>query len=134
MARLTGASIDDVQSRRLDVARDFATTHGVHVVLKGHRTIVASPDGKLSINMTGNPGMATGGTGDVLTGAIAAWIGQLRDVDAATKLAVYLHGLAGDLSEAEEGEVGMIAGDVAARLGEAVLDLTGRRRKPAPKQ
>ena len=106
----------------------------MHVVLKGHRTIVASPDGKLSINMTGNPGMATGGTGDVLTGAIAAWIGQLQDVGAATKLAVYLHGLAGDLAEADEGEVGMIAGDVAARLGEAVLDLTGRRRKAPPKQ
>ena len=65
--------------------------------------------------------------------AIAAWIGQLRDVDAATKLAVYLHGLAGDLAESEEGEVGMIAGDVVARLGEAVLDLTGRRRKTPSK-
>ena len=132
MARLTGLSIGAVQARRLDVARDFATSRHVHVVLKGHRTIVATPAGKAFINSTGNPGMATGGTGDVLTGTIAAWIAQLRDVEAAATLGVYLHGLAGDLAAVDCGEVGMIAGDVLSRLGAAVLDLTGRRRRPAP--
>ena len=130
MARLVGLSTEAVQANRLDVARDFATSHRVHVVLKGYRTVVVSPDGRTSINLTGNAGMATGGTGDVLTGMIAAWFGQLLDAEAATRLAVYLHGLAGDLSEADEGEVALIAGDIVARLGDAVLDLTARRRKP----
>jgi NAD(P)H-hydrate epimerase len=129
MARLTGRSIDDVQAHRIDVARDFAMAHRVHVVLKGHRTLVATPDGKTFINMTGNPGMATGGAGDVLTGMIASWYGQLLDGEAAAKLAVHLHGLAGDLAEADEGEIALIAGDIVARLGDAVLDLTARKRK-----
>ena len=129
MARLTGLSIDDLQTHRLDVARDFASTRHVHVVLKGHRTVIATPEGKAFINLTGNPGMATGGTGDVLTGMIAAWSGQLLDVEAACKLAVYLHGLAGDLADADEGEVAMVAGDLLDRLGDAVLELTARRKK-----
>jgi NAD(P)H-hydrate epimerase len=131
MARLTGLSVEDVQAHRLDVARDFATTHRVHVVLKGHRTIIATPEGETFINLTGNPGMATAGSGDILTGMIAAWAGQLLDAGAACKLAVYLHGLAGDLAEADEGEVAMTAGDILARLGDAVLDLTAKRKKPA---
>lgn len=129
MAALTGLSIEEVQANRLAVARDFASTHRAHVILKGHRTIVASPEGQTFINLTGNAGMATAGTGDVLTGAVAAWTGQLLDAEAACQLAVYLHGLAGDLAEADEGEVGLIAGDVVARLGDAVLELTGRRKK-----
>jgi NAD(P)H-hydrate epimerase len=132
MARLVGLSIDDVQAHRLEVARDFAVTHHLHVVLKGHRTVIASPDGTVAINLTGNPGMATGGAGDVLLGMIAGWFGQLLDADAAARLAVYLHGLAGDLAEADEGEVALIAGDIVDRLGDAVLDLTARRRRPAP--
>ena len=135
MARLTGLAVEDVQSHRLDVARDFATTHRVHVVLKGHRTIIASPDGRTAINLTGNPGMATAGTGDVLTGMLAAWFAQLLDADVAARLAVYLHGLAGDLAEADEGEVALIAGDLLTHLGDAVLELTAKRRKPAdPRQ
>jgi hydroxyethylthiazole kinase-like uncharacterized protein yjeF len=128
MAGLTGLSIDEVQKHRLDVARDFATTHRVHVVLKGHRTIVSTPEGRTFINVTGNAGMATGGTGDVLTGALAAWMGQLLDAEAATKLAVYLHGSAGDLAEADEGEVSLTAGDLASRIGDAILELTARRK------
>jgi NAD(P)H-hydrate epimerase len=131
MARLVGLSIEDVQKHRMEVAREFASTHHVHVVLKGHRTIVAAPDGTVAVNLTGNPGMATGGTGDVLLGMIAAWLSQLLDADAAARLAVYLHGLAGDLAEADEGEVALIAGDVVDRLGDAVLELTARRRRPA---
>jgi len=134
MARLVGVSTDDVQANRLEIARDFAVTHRVHVVLKGHRTIVASPDGRTSINLTGNPGMATAGAGDVLTGMIAAWFGQLLDADAASRLAVYLHGLAGDLAEADEGEVALVAGDIIDRLGDAVLELTARRRRTGESQ
>jgi hydroxyethylthiazole kinase-like uncharacterized protein yjeF len=131
MARLVGVSVEDVQQHRLDIARDFAATRRLTVVLKGHRTIIATPDGKTFINLTGNAGMATGGTGDVLTGMVAAWLGQFLDAEAAAKLAVYLHGCAGDLAEADEGEVGMVAGDLVDRLGDAVLELTARRKKPS---
>ena len=130
MARLTGLTIEQVQAERLEVARNFAATHHVHVVLKGHRTIIATPEGHAFVNLTGNPGMATGGTGDVLTGMIAAWFGQLLDAEAACKLAVYLHGLAGDLAEADEGEVAMTATDIIARLGDAVIELVARKKRP----
>jgi NAD(P)H-hydrate epimerase len=129
MARLIGASIEDVQRNRVEIAREFATAHQVHVVLKGHRTLVASPEGRVSVNLTGNPGMATGGSGDVLTGMIAAWFAQLLDAEAACHLAVYLHGLAGDLAEADEGPQAMTASDIAGHLGDAVLELTARRRR-----
>jgi len=128
MGRLVGMSTDEVQSSRLEVARNFAVAHHVYVVLKGHRTLIATPDDKIFINPTGNPGMATGGTGDVLTGMIAAWLAQLLDAEAACKLAVYLHGMAGDLAEADEGEVSMTATDVAGHLGDAMLELTARRK------
>ena len=130
MARLVGRSIADVQAHRLDVARDFAVSHHLYVILKGHRTLVATPTGRVFINPTGNPGMATGGTGDVLAGMVGAWLAQLLDAEAACTLAVFLHGLAGDLAAADEGETAMTATDVAERLGRAVLDLTGRRRAP----
>jgi hydroxyethylthiazole kinase-like uncharacterized protein yjeF len=131
MARLTGLTVEAVQANRVEVARTFAVNHRLHVVLKGHRTVVATPDGKAYINLTGNPGMASGGTGDVLTGIVAAWFAQLLDTSDAAQLAVYLHGLAGDLAAADEGEVAMVAGDLVDRLGDAVLELTStRRRKP----
>jgi ADP-dependent NAD(P)H-hydrate dehydratase / NAD(P)H-hydrate epimerase len=128
MARLVGMTTDEVQSSRLEIARNFAVAHHVYVVLKGHRTLIATPDAKVFINPTGNPGMATGGTGDVLTGMIAAWLAQLLDPEAACKLAVYLHGMAGDLAEADEGEVAMTSADVAGHLGDAMLELTARRK------
>jgi hydroxyethylthiazole kinase-like uncharacterized protein yjeF len=128
MARLLNTSIEAVQHDRLRHAREFAAAHRLHVVLKGHRTLIAGPEGRTFVNLTGNAGMATGGTGDLLTGMIAAWFAQLLDAEAACKLAVYLHGAAGDLAEADEGEVALTAGDVAARLGDAVLELTARRR------
>ena len=131
MARLVKMPVESVQASRLDVARDFAVQHRIYVVLKGYRTLIATPDGKVFINPLGNPGMATGGTGDVLTGVIAAWLAQLLDAEAACKVGVYLHALAGDLAEADEGEIGMTAGDLAAHLGDAVLELTARRRAPA---
>jgi hydroxyethylthiazole kinase-like uncharacterized protein yjeF len=128
MARLVGMSTDEVQASRLEIARNFAVSHHVYVVLKGHRTLIATPDGKVFINPTGNPGMATGGTGDVLTGMVAAWLAQLLDAEAACKLAVYLHGLAGDLAEADDGEVSMTAGDLARHIGDAITELTARRK------
>jgi NAD(P)H-hydrate epimerase len=128
MARLVGMSTDEVQASRLEIARNFAVAHRVYVVLKGHRTLIATPDEKVFINPTGNAGMATGGTGDVLTGTIAAWLAQLLDAEAACQLAVYLHGMAGDLAEADEGEVSMTAGDLAGHLGDAVMEVTARRK------
>src|SRR4029450_10247305 len=127
-ARLVGMTTQEVQASRLEVARNFARAHHLFVVLKGHRTLIATPDEKIFINPTGNPGMATGGTGDVLTGMIAAWLAPLLDAQAACKLAVYLHGMAGDLAEADEGEVSMTASDVAGHLGDAMLELTARRK------
>jgi NAD(P)H-hydrate repair Nnr-like enzyme with NAD(P)H-hydrate dehydratase domain len=100
----------------------------VYVVLKGYRTLIATPEGHVSINPTGSPGMATGGTGDVLTGMLAAWLAQLLDAEAACKIAVYLHGAAGELADANEGEVSMTASDLAGHIGDAVLELTARRR------
>jgi hydroxyethylthiazole kinase-like uncharacterized protein yjeF len=128
MARLVGMSIEEVQASRIEVARNFAAAHHLYVVLKGHRTIIATPDERTFINPTGNPGMATGGTGDVLTGMIAAWLAQLLDTDAACRLAVYLHGMAGDLAEADESEVAMTAADLAGHIGDAILELTSRRK------
>jgi NAD(P)H-hydrate epimerase len=110
------------------VARNFAASQKLYVVLKGYCTLIATPDEQVLINPTGNAGMATGGTGDVLTGMIAAWLAQLLDAEAACRVAVYLHGLAGDLAEADEGEVSMTAGDLAGRIGDAVLQITARRK------
>jgi len=128
LARLVNVSVEAVQHDRLNYARDFASAHRAHVVLKGHRTIIAGPENRAFVNLTGNAGMATGGTGDLLTGMIAAWFAQLLDAEAACKLAVYLHGTAGDLADADEGEVALIASDIANHLGDAVLELTARRR------
>src|SRR6185436_4261160 len=111
MERLLNVSIEQVQSDRLAHAREFATSHRVHVVLKGHRTVIAGPDGRSFVNLTGNAGMATGGTGDLLTGMLAAWFAQLLDAEAASKLSVYLHGAAGDLAESAHGQTALISSD-----------------------
>ncbi|MBI4478004.1 MAG: NAD(P)H-hydrate dehydratase [Acidobacteria bacterium] len=128
MARLLGITTEEVQGNRVQIARDFASHHRLYVILKGHRTIIATPKGEVFINPTGNPGMATGGTGDVLTGMIAAWFGQLLDAEAACKIAVFLHGAAGDLADADLGEVAMTAGDLLDYLGDALLEVTARKR------
>jgi NAD(P)H-hydrate epimerase len=128
MARLVNRSIDEVQRDRLDVARDFASARRLHVVLKGHRTIIAGPENRAFINLTGNPAMSTGGTGDVITAMISAWYGPLLDPEAACKIGVYLHGSAGDLAEADEGEVSLIATDLVANIGDAILELTSKRK------
>ena len=131
MARLVGMSTDEVQANRLDIARNFAAAHHLYVVLKGHRTLIATPDEKVFINPTGNPGMATGGTGDVLTGMVAACLAQLLDAEAACKLAVFLHGMAGDLADAHAGGISLIASDLVSHIGTAVQELTASRRPAA---
>jgi NAD(P)H-hydrate epimerase len=128
MARLVGCGVDDVQRDRMGIARDFAAAHRVYVVLKGYRTLVVTPDGHVFVNPTGTAGMATGGTGDVLAGMLGAWLAQTLDADAACRLAVYLHGAAGELADADVGEVSMSAGDLASHIGDAVLELSARRR------
>jgi hydroxyethylthiazole kinase-like uncharacterized protein yjeF len=120
MARLVGGTIADVQKDRLGVARKFAREHEVIVVLKGHRTLIVQPDGEAWVNTTGNPGMATGGTGDILTGMVAGMIAQnpKRAVLAALA-AVHLHGLAGDVMRESVGEHSMVATDLLKGLPEA---------------
>lgn len=120
MARLTGLSIPAVQRDRLNVARTFAREHELIVVLKGHRTLVAQPDGMVWVNTTGNPGMATGGTGDILTGMVAGLIAQNPDrVADAVIAAVHLHGLAGDVARESMGEHSLVATDLLTALPEA---------------
>ena len=114
MARLLGCEIKDVQARRLDVARQSAADWNAFVILKGHQTVIASPNGQTFINSTGNPGMGTGGTGDVLTGMLAGLTAQFGTSDWVRVLAfgVYLHGLAGDIAYADTGEAPLLASDL----------------------
>jgi NAD(P)H-hydrate epimerase len=118
MARLLGISIAEVQSRRLDVAVESAARWRAYVVLKGFHTILATPDGRAFINTTGNPGMATGGTGDVLTGMLAGLTAAFgtEQWERVLALGIYLHGLAGDLAAAKVGEAPLIASDLIAAL------------------
>jgi ADP-dependent NAD(P)H-hydrate dehydratase len=117
-ARLTGSDIPTVQAHRQEVATDFAREYGVVLVLKGHQTLVTDGQ-RLYVNHTGNPGMATAGSGDVLTGAVAALIGQGLAPFEAAQLGVYLHGLAGDLARDELGEMGLTAADLLDHLPHA---------------
>jgi NAD(P)H-hydrate epimerase len=120
MARLVGCSIADVQKDRLGVARGFAREHQLIVVLKGHRTLVVRPDGEAWVNTTGNPGMSTGGTGDILTGMVAGMIAQHpKDILPAVIAAVHLHGLAGDVMCERVGEHSLVATDLLQGLPEA---------------
>lgn len=121
MSRLTGLSVEEIQANREKLAAEFAVTHGVCVVLKGNDTVIADKDGRISVNPTGNPGMATGGTGDVLCGVVAAFAAQgLSPYDAAV-LGAYIHGLAGDIALDKKGLHGLIASDVADSLPESIM-------------
>jgi ADP-dependent NAD(P)H-hydrate dehydratase len=122
-ARLTGRTVAEIQADRERHAVALAQADNLVVVLKGANTIVT--DGtRLYINSTGNPGMATGGSGDILTGVIAALIGQKLPAFEAAQLGVYVHGLAGDMARDQNGEVGMIAGDIVDVLADAFYHLT----------
>ena len=117
MARLAGRSTAEVQEDRLGVARQFAREHELIVVLKGHRTLMVQPSGEAWVNTTGNPGMSTGGTGDILTGMVAGMIAQHRnDVLLAVCAAVHLHGLAGDVMLESVGQHSMVATDLLRGL------------------
>jgi len=126
MARLTGKTNAEVVADRIKVAREFATKHHVITVLKGSRTVIAAPDGEVYVNPTGNAGMATAGSGDVLTGLVAGLIAQRpSDPLEATIAGVYLHGLAGDLAAKKLGMRSLVASDIIANLSEAILRVGG---------
>jgi NAD(P)H-hydrate epimerase len=120
MARLLGTNVDKVQGNRKAIAQRFAKDYKVTVVLKGHNTIVADYKNNVYINQTGNPGMATAGSGDVLTGMIGAFLGQGLNAFLAAKYAVYLHGLAGDLAAKEKTQISMIASNIIDKIPEAI--------------
>ncbi|MGH9721513.1 MAG: NAD(P)H-hydrate dehydratase, partial [Bryobacteraceae bacterium] len=121
MARLTGRSTREVQAERVESARGLATSREVCVVLKGQRTLIAFPDGRVWINPTGSPAMATGGSGDILTGLIAGMLAQFPDrSEQAIAAAVYLHGLAGEIGAARLGEQALIATDLLKFLPDAI--------------
>jgi len=119
--RMLGEDVSFVQENRLDAAKRLCDLTGAVVCLKGHGTIVASPGGETFVNDTGNSGMATGGTGDVLTGIIASFIGQGLDPYGASVSGVYLHGLAGDIAAQKMGIFSMIASNVLDSLHEAFM-------------
>ena len=117
MARLAGCTIAEVQAHRLATARKFAREHELTVVLKGNRTLVTRPDGETWVNTTGNPGMSTGGTGDILTGMVAGLVAQHpKDAFSAVLVAVHLHGLAGDVMQSTVGEHSLVATDLLKGL------------------
>jgi NAD(P)H-hydrate epimerase len=121
MARLTGKSAADVQSDRIGAARGYATTHSVTLVLKGQRTVIAFPDGRVWINPTGTPALGTGGSGDILTGLIAGFLAQFPErAGEAVAAAVYLHGLAGEIGARSLGEKSLIATDLLQYLPAAM--------------
>jgi NAD(P)H-hydrate epimerase len=121
MARLCGSTVKDILRDRINVARTFAREHQCITVLKGHRTLIAEPGGEIWVNTTGNPGMATGGTGDILTGMVAGFVAQNPDRRVEVVLAaVYLHGLAGDVVRETMGEQCLVATDLLTGLPEAI--------------
>lgn len=122
-ARLSGLTVAEVLDKKLELVPAFARRYGVYLVLKGYRTLVAAPDGRVFVNPTGNPGMATGGTGDVLSGMVGALLMQHRDALLAALAAVYLHGLSGDLAAEKTGERALIASDLIRFLPRAVRSL-----------
>jgi NAD(P)H-hydrate epimerase len=131
MARLLGSTIDAVQRDRINVARSFAHDHNLIVVLKGHRTLIARPDGEVWVNTTGNPGMSTGGTGDILTGMVAGLMAQHAEQSFdAVLAAVHLHGLAGDIAAESMGEHSLIATDLITALPEAFRRTSKARALP----
>jgi len=125
MARLLGSSVSEIETRRIETAQEAADRYGVALVLKGAHSIIAGPDGSLWINLTGNSGMGTAGSGDVLAGLSGALLGRFHHDSPATealRLAVHLHGLAGDLASAKHGEEGITATDILRHLPRAIAE------------
>jgi NAD(P)H-hydrate epimerase len=137
MLRLMGTNDKDALADRVRAAREFATAHNLILVLKGSRTLVASPDGRVFINPTGNAGLGTAGAGDTLTGIITGFLAQAygtlkdkADALAATRAAVYVGGLAGDIAAQERGMRSMIASDISEHLGAAISQLDPQGERP----
>ena len=120
LARLVGVSTDEISADRLSAAGQAARDSGCIVVLKGHQTLIAAPDGRIAVNPTGNPGMASGGMGDVLAGLLAGMIARGESLFETTRAAVYLHGLAGDLVRDRVSDIGMSAAEVADAIPAAI--------------
>jgi NAD(P)H-hydrate epimerase len=123
MARLADTPIPTLETDRISTAQQFANEHGVTLVFKGAPTVTSTPTGNVWINSTGNPGMATGGMGDLLTGIIAGLMAQGVSSEKAAALAVYVHGLAGDITSERSGMHGLIASDVLKAVPEAISSL-----------
>jgi NAD(P)H-hydrate epimerase len=134
MSRLLGISSSEVQRQRVELVQRVARQSGKFVILKGFRTLVAAPNGQVYVNPTGNPGMATGGVGDVLTGMVAGAMAQFpaAPMEQVLSLAVYLHGRAGDLAREECAEQGLIASDVTEALPRAWRWLGERMERDQP--
>jgi NAD(P)H-hydrate epimerase len=130
MARLLGTDAASVQSNRLAAARKAAKQYNAVVVLKGARTLVADQNGRMAINTTGNPGMASGGTGDVLTGLIGGFCARGLELFEACQAGVYIHGHAGDLAAKEVGEIALIASDLLAALPRAIYQIVESHTPP----
>jgi len=128
MGVLMGTDSDTVNDHRFEMATACAHKYGAFTVLKGARSLVAAPDGRVWINLSGNPGMATGGSGDALSGTIAGLCAGMRDALTATQCGVFLHGLAGDLAFTEKNN-GLVAGDIVSHLGAALVELPKRERE-----
>ncbi len=126
MARLLGTNTKNVQNKRTGLAKKLSAMYNIITILKGHGTVVAAPDGRLYINKTGNPGMAKGGTGDVLTGIIAAFLAQRQEPFEAAKLAVHVHGLAADLAIRKTGQLSLLASDILDKLPQAIKKLKAK--------
>ncbi len=126
LARLVGSEVKSINAARVDAARDAARAANCVVVLKGHQTLIADRDGHVRVNPTGNPGMASGGMGDVLGGIIAALLARGLDPFDAASTAVYLHGFAGDLLRGEASDTGLAANDLAERIPAAILGVRQR--------
>jgi len=129
LSRITGRPVSEIASDPVMAATEFSGEFGVVVVLKGAPTVIAGPDGEFYVNWTGNAGMATGGSGDVLTGSIAGLIGQGLSPREASITAVFLHGKAGDIARDRKGEMGLVAGDILDLLPEAVIRVAEHNRR-----
>ncbi len=129
MARLTGLTVAEIEANRFEVAHDFAVKYGVVLLLKGAGTIIAAPDGRVNINSSGNDGLASGGSGDVLTGLIGGLLAQGLDGFAAASLGAWLHGRAAELVAIQQGSAGMVASDLILQFPVARQELSSAVHK-----
>jgi len=130
MARMLGTTVPMVEADRFETVRAFCARHPAALLLKGASTIVGGPGGRVFVNPTGNPGMASGGSGDVLTGMVGAFLARGLDATAALCAGCFLHGRAGDLAVPHHGEEGLIAGDIIEAIGAAMMSLHQESARP----